>query len=107
MAATCARMLGAERIFMLDCNDYRLRFVVEAYGAVAINLDEQDDPGDVIIAGTARRGVDASIDTVGFEAKGSSVETTLTNLKLEGSSGAVLRQAIAATRRGGVVSRTS
>ncbi len=104
MAAACARMLGAERIFMVDCNDYRLRFAVEAYGVVAINLDEQDDPADTIIAGTSGRGVDASIDAVGFEAKGSAIETTLTNLKLEGSSGAALRQAIAATRRGGVVS---
>jgi threonine dehydrogenase-like Zn-dependent dehydrogenase len=32
------------------------------------------------------------------------VETVLTDLKLEGSSGKALRQAIAATRRGGVVS---
>src|SRR5690606_4918526 len=46
----------------------------------------------------------ATIDAVGFEAKGSAVETVLTNLKLEGSSGKALRQAIAATRRGGVVS---
>jgi len=41
---------------------------------------------------------------VGFEAKGSATETVLTNLKLEGSSGKVLRQCIAATRRGGIVS---
>jgi threonine dehydrogenase-like Zn-dependent dehydrogenase len=40
----------------------------------------------------------------GFEAKGSALETTLANLKLEGSSGKALRQCIAATRRGGVIS---
>lgn len=45
-----------------------------------------------------------SIDAVGFEAKGSAIETALTTIKLEGSSGAALRQAIAATRRGGTVS---
>lgn len=39
-----------------------------------------------------------------FEAKGSLVETTLTDLKMEGSSGKALRLAIASTRRGGVVS---
>jgi threonine dehydrogenase-like Zn-dependent dehydrogenase len=44
------------------------------------------------------------IDAIGFEAKGSVIETVLTNLKLEGSSGAALRQCIAAVRRGGVVS---
>lgn len=48
--------------------------------------------------------MDAVIDAVGFEAKGSLTETVLTNLKLEGSSGKALRQCIAAVRRGGVVS---
>jgi threonine dehydrogenase-like Zn-dependent dehydrogenase len=36
--------------------------------------------------------------------KGSTLESALTAVKLEGSSGAALRQAIAATRRGGIVS---
>lgn len=44
------------------------------------------------------------IDAVGFEAKGSTTETILSNLKIEGSSGKALRQCIAAVRRGGVVS---
>ena len=44
------------------------------------------------------------IDAVGFEAKGSLTETVMSNLKIEGSSGKVLRQAIAAVRRGGIVS---
>jgi threonine dehydrogenase-like Zn-dependent dehydrogenase len=104
MAAACARMLGAERIFMVDHHPYRLKFAVEQYGVEPINFDKQDDPAQAIIEATQFRGVDASIDAVGFEAKGSTVETVLTNLKIEGSSGAVLRQAIAATRRGGIVS---
>lgn len=45
-----------------------------------------------------------TVDAVGFEAKGSTTETVLTNLNLEGSSGAALRQCIAATRRCGTVS---
>jgi threonine dehydrogenase-like Zn-dependent dehydrogenase len=44
------------------------------------------------------------VDAVGFEAKGSTLETVMADLKLEGSSGKALRQCIAATRRGGVVS---
>ena len=48
--------------------------------------------------------MDAVIDAVGFEAKGSTTETVLSTLKIQGSSGKVLRQAIAATRRGGIVS---
>ncbi|GGD46059.1 zinc-dependent alcohol dehydrogenase [Pseudoxanthomonas indica] len=104
MAAASARMLGAETIFMIDHNQYRLDFARATYGVVPINFDEQDDPAEVIVEATSGRGVDASIDAVGFEAKGSTTETVLTNLKLEGSSGKVLRQCIAATRRGGIVS---
>lgn len=104
MAALCARFLGAEKIFMVDHNDYRLKFAQDAYDVIPINFDDDDDPADTILKGTDFHGVDATIDAVGFEAKGSAVETGLTTLKLEGSSGKALRQCIAATRRGGVVS---
>lgn len=104
MAAASARLLGAERIFMVDEYAYRLDFAAEAYGVEPIDFRKVGDPAEVIVERTGFRGVDASIDAVGFEAKGSAVETVLTDLKLEGSSGKALRQAIAATRRGGVVS---
>ena len=104
MAAACARLRGAERIFMVDHHEDRLRFATDHYGVHAINFDKVDDPPQAIIEATQFRGVDASIDAVGFEAKGSTVEAVLTTLKLEGGSGEVLRQAIAATRRGGIVS---
>ncbi|MET0814524.1 MAG: zinc-dependent alcohol dehydrogenase, partial [Pseudoxanthomonas sp.] len=104
MSAACARMLGAEQIFMVDELQYRLDFAREAYGIIPINMAEVDDPADLIMSQTNGRGVDATIDAVGFEAKGSTTETVLTNLKLEGSSGAALRQCIAATRRCGIVS---
>jgi threonine dehydrogenase-like Zn-dependent dehydrogenase len=104
MAAACARMLGVETIYMIDHHAYRLDFAQATYGVIPINFDEDDDPAGTIIADTDGRGVDASIDAVGFEAKGSTTETVLTTLKLEGSSGATLRWCIAATRRGGVIS---
>ena len=104
MAAACARMLGAERIFMVDHYPYRLQFAASAYGVEPINFDEQDDPAERIIELTDGRGVDATIEAVGFGAKGSALETVLTDLKMEGSSGKALRQAIAMTRRGGVIS---
>jgi len=103
MAAACARMLGVETIFMVDHVPYRLEFAHAAYGAIPIHFDRVD-AAEAIISQTANRGVDAVIDAVGFEAEGSALETALTNLKLEGSSGAALRQCIAAVRRGGVVS---
>jgi threonine dehydrogenase-like Zn-dependent dehydrogenase len=104
MAAACARLLGAERIFMVDHHAYRLAFAQQTYDVIPVNFDDIDDPAEYIVEQTDFRGVDASIDAVGFEAKGSALETVLTDLKLEGSSGKVLRQAIAATRRGGVIS---
>ena len=104
LSAACAKMLGAEQIFMVDHNNYRLHFALQNYQAIPINFD-QVDAAEYIISQTAGyRGVDAVIDAIGFEAKGSTIETVLTNLKLEGSSGAALKQCIAAVRRGGTVS---
>jgi threonine dehydrogenase-like Zn-dependent dehydrogenase len=104
MSAACARMLGAETVYMVDELQYRLDFAKQAYGIIPINMKDVDDPAELIIQQTNGRGVDATVDAVGFEAKGSTTETVLTNLKLEGSSGAALRQCIAATRRCGTVS---
>jgi threonine dehydrogenase-like Zn-dependent dehydrogenase len=105
MSAACARLLGAEQIFMVDESPYRLEFARLTYGVIPINFAEIDDPAAAIIERTAgHRGVDAAIDAVGFEAKGSTTETILTTLKLEASSGKALRQCIAAVRRGGTVS---
>ncbi|WP_439519288.1 zinc-dependent alcohol dehydrogenase [Hydrogenophaga sp.] len=104
MSAACARFLGAEQIFMVDHHAYRLNFAKDTYGVTTIDFDKTDDPADVILNATNGRGVDATIDAVGFEAKGSAIETALTAIKLEGSSGKALRQCMAATRRGGVVS---
>ncbi|OUL98682.1 zinc-dependent alcohol dehydrogenase [Variovorax sp. JS1663] len=103
MAAACARLLGVEDIIMVDHHDYRLDFAQRAYGAAPINFDRVD-AAEVILEATHGRGVDAVIDAVGFEAKGSALETWLTRLKIEGSSGKALRQCIAAVRRGGVIS---
>src|SRR6195952_4582858 len=98
MAAASARLFGAERVFLVDHHQYRLDFAEQTYGVEPINFDKTDDPANVIIDRMDGRGVDSSIDAVGFEAKGSPIETALTAVKLEGSSGASVRQAIAATR---------
>ena len=104
MAALSARFLGAEQIFMVDHHAFRLAYAQQTYGVIPINFDDDDDPAETILKATGGHGVDATIDAVGFEAKGSALETALTAIKLEGSSGKALRQCIAATRRGGVVS---
>jgi threonine dehydrogenase-like Zn-dependent dehydrogenase len=104
MAAACARMLGVTDIYMIDHHQYRLDFAQAHYHTHSINFDDCEDPSQIIIDRTHGRGVDASIDAVGFEAKGSTIETVLTTLKLEASSGEALRHCIAATRRGGIIS---
>ena len=104
MAAASCRLLGAERIFMVDHHQYRLDYAAQTYGVEPINFDENSDAAELIIERTDRRGVDCTIDAVGFEAKGSTFETVLTTIRLEGSSGKALRQAMAATRLGGTVS---
>ena len=104
MAAACARLFGARTLFRVDHHAYRLDYAAATYGAIPIDLSVVEDPAAQIIDDTDGRGVDAVIDAVGFEAKGSLAETVMTNLKVEGSSGKALRQAIAAVRRGGVIS---
>ncbi len=105
MAAACARLMGADSIFMVDHHPYRLAYARDTYGVIPINFDEIDDPAEWIIQMTpGYRGVDAVIDAVGFEAKGSTTETLLATLKLEMGSGKAVRQCIAAVRRGGIVS---
>lgn len=104
LSAACAKMLGASQIFIVDHNEYRLQYAQDTYGAIPINFDNVDAAEAIIEQTAGHRGVDAVIDAIGFEAKGSMIETVLTTLKLEGSSGAALRQCMAAVRRGGIVS---
>ncbi|MEW6611944.1 MAG: zinc-dependent alcohol dehydrogenase [Pseudomonadota bacterium] len=103
MTAACARLLGADTVFMVDRHPYRLEFAQATYGAIPLNIEKQD-PAEEIIKATGRRGVDAVVDAVGFEAKGSPVETAMAWAKLEGGSSEAMRQCIAAVRRGGRVS---
>jgi threonine dehydrogenase-like Zn-dependent dehydrogenase len=103
MAAACARMLGIEKIFLVDHHAFRLDFAKRTYDIIPVNFDDCD-AAEYILDNTHHRGVDGVIDAVGFEAKGSTLETVMADLKLEGSSGKALRQCIAAVRRGGMIS---
>jgi threonine dehydrogenase-like Zn-dependent dehydrogenase len=104
MSAACARHAGARTIYIVDHHPYRLEFAAATYGAVPLGFDQLDDAAEEILRRTDRCGVDAVIDAVGFEAKGSFAETALASLELEGSTGTALRLAIAAVRRGGMIS---
>ncbi|MCP6491294.1 glutathione-dependent formaldehyde dehydrogenase, partial [Klebsiella pneumoniae] len=44
LTIACARLLGAEQIFVVDHHPYRLHFAADRYGAIPINFDEDSDP---------------------------------------------------------------
>lgn len=105
LAAECARMLGAEQIFLVDEYSYRLNYAKDAYGVDPINFYHDHDPAGTIVKKTpGGRGVDAVIDAVGFEASGTTLESVMNMFGFEGSSGKALRQCIEAVRRGGIIS---
>ena len=104
MAALSAQVMGASRIYVVDDQPDRLAFAEAQYGAIPIHMGEVDDVASFIVERTDRRGVDATIDAVGFEAKGNKLESIARGLMIETGSGTVLRDCIAAVRRGGVVS---
>ncbi len=103
LCAEVARHKGARKIYLVDEEDYRTEFAAAQYGVTPLNYRDRD-PAGFIVEDTDYRGVDAAIDAVGFEAKGSRIESALLELKLETSTGTAIRQCIAVTRRGGIVS---
>ncbi|MDZ5605453.1 zinc-dependent alcohol dehydrogenase [Pseudomonas sp. RP23018S] len=105
LAAECARLLGAEDIYLVDEYSYRLNFAVQAYGVKPVNFYHDHDPAQTILKQTRdMRGVDAVIDAVGFEASGTTLEAVMNIFGFEGSSGKALRQCIETVRRGGIIS---
>lgn len=52
MSAACARMLGAELIFMVDHHPYRLEYARQTYGVIPIDFERIDDPAAAIIENT-------------------------------------------------------
>ncbi|GAB4377310.1 MAG: zinc-dependent alcohol dehydrogenase [Elainellaceae cyanobacterium] len=105
-AIRSAFMLGAERVIAIDRIPERLR-MAEASGAETVNYEEVD-PGEAVKEMTGGRGPDACIDAVGMEAHGTDAIALLDKVKqsvrLETGRPLVLRQAIAACRKGGTVS---
>lgn len=107
LAIRCAYMLGAGRVIAIDNIEKRLE-MAEIYGrAEVLNFDE-DDVLHALSEITGGRGPDSCIDAVGMEANGHGLGATYDKikeaLKLETDRPSALRQAIAACRKGGVVS---
>lgn len=105
-AIRSAFMLGAERVIAIDRFPERLT-LAQAGGAEIINYEEMD-AGVALKEMTGGRGPDCCIDAVGMEAHGTGVmalyDTVKQAIRMETGRPLVLRQAIAACRKGGKVS---
>ncbi|MDG4839055.1 glutathione-dependent formaldehyde dehydrogenase [Micromonospora sp. WMMD967] len=107
-AAASARLLGAERVIIIDRYPYRLRLADEHIGAETINYEESDVL-DTLNEMTAGRGPDACIDAVGLEGHHGNAamyayDRAKQAARVETERPFALRQAILACRSGGVVS---
>jgi threonine dehydrogenase-like Zn-dependent dehydrogenase len=106
-----AKMLGAERILAIDRFPERLEMAARQGGVETIDYEEIGNTlemVDFLRDATGGMGPDACIDAVGLEAHGMGVEGWYDRarqaVRAETGRPAVMRQAIMACRKGGVVS---
>lgn len=107
MAIRSAFLLGAERVIAIDHYETRLKMAREA-GAHTVNYEEVSGILDEINYLTGGTGPDSCIDSVGLEAHGHTVTAALDYTKMKVGLATdrpdVLRQAIQACKKGGIVS---
>jgi threonine dehydrogenase-like Zn-dependent dehydrogenase len=107
-AIASARLLGAERVIVIDRFAYRLKMAMERAGATDFINYEDTDVHEALRVMTGGRGPDACIDAVGLEAHGHGPMFAYDRAKqaamLETDRPIALRQAIMECRNGGIVS---
>jgi threonine dehydrogenase-like Zn-dependent dehydrogenase len=109
-AAASAKMLGAERVIVIDRFEYRLRKAREKAGATeTLNYEQRPDVVEELKEVTAGRGPDACIDAVGLEAHHAhgvvhAYDRVKQATRMETERPHALREAILACRNGGTVS---
>lgn len=104
-AAKSAWLMGAGRVIVVDCVDYRLQFVREYAQCETIDFREVEDMAIHIKKMTDWLGADVCIDCVGCEASGNFMQRlTGVKMKLQGGAATVLHWAINSVRKGGTVS---
>jgi threonine dehydrogenase-like Zn-dependent dehydrogenase len=107
-AAASARMLGAERVIVIDRFEYRLRIAREHTGAETLNYEDVDNVPEALKELTGGRGPDACIDAVGMEAHHHGPLYAYDRVKqatrMETDRAFALREAIMSCRNGGIVS---
>ena len=103
-----ARLLGAERVIAIDRWPERLQLAETHAKAETLDYSVFPDVVDELKQRTGGRGPDACVDAVGMEAHGTSVDALYDRAKhaarLATDRPHVLRQALQACRKGGVVS---
>jgi S-(hydroxymethyl)glutathione dehydrogenase/alcohol dehydrogenase len=103
MAMKCARLQGAARVIAVDTMAYRREAAHRVAGAETLD-PAAGYPVEAIRLMTDGRGADACVDAVGMDAEHDFRESVSNVLHLQRGTIRVLRAAIAAVRRGGVVS---
>jgi len=107
-AAASAKLLGAERVIVIDRFEYRLRIVRERVAAETLNYEEVDHVPEALKELTGGRGPDACIDAVGMESHHHGPLYAYDRVKqaarLETDRPFALREAIMSCRSGGIVS---
>lgn len=109
LAAASARLLGAERVVVVDRFDYRLQTALDGAGADDVLDYEQVDVRSELLEMTGGRGPDRCIDAVGLEAHHGTgpihaYDRTKQAVRAVTDRGFALRQAITCCRSGGTVS---
>ncbi|NCL75059.1 alcohol dehydrogenase catalytic domain-containing protein [Rhodococcus sp. YH1] len=107
MAAVSARILGAERVIVVDRLGERLDLAARL-GLETIDYSAEVSMQEALRESTGGRGPDACIEAVGMEAHGTGLmqiyDRVKQALRMETDRATPLRQAIMACRKGGVVS---
>ena len=107
-AAASAKLLGAERVILIDRFDYRLRIARENAGVETLNYEEVDSVPEALKELTGGRGPDACIDAVGMEAHHHGALYAYDRVKqavrAETDRAFALREAIMSCRNGGIIS---
>jgi threonine dehydrogenase-like Zn-dependent dehydrogenase len=107
-AAASAKLLGAERVIMIDRFDYRLDIARTHTGVETLNYEHVDSIPEALKELTGGRGPDACIDAVGMEAHHHGAlyayDRVKQAMRMETERGFALRESIMSCRNGGIVS---
>jgi threonine dehydrogenase-like Zn-dependent dehydrogenase len=107
-AAASAKLLGAERVIVIDRFEYRLEIARRHTGAETLNYEHVDSIPEALKEMTGGRGPDACIDAVGMEAHHHGALYAYDRVKqatrMETERAFALRESIMSCRNGGIVS---